>query len=218
MIYRHADKALRRLYRALEAAMQRLVSTAAWDEMNVIGAVKQVYSDSERRAFNEYLTVAEKAYEDAGREVLAMLPGSKDRLKGITALFITALLLGYDPKTKYVYKHEVERKEARLSENLIAVNTHADLFNSNETREALQRAARLYGRQMRNMADTVTDEARVQAFDDAGIEKVTWITQRDRKVCRICRERDGMVYPIRSVPEKHPNCRCYLIPVKPSQD
>lgn len=217
-IYRHADKALKRLYRHLEAAMQRLATTATWDELNVIGAVKEVYNDSEKRAFNEYLTVAEKAYADAGKEVLALLPNKKDSLKGITALFIMALLLGYDPKTQYVYKHEVERKEARLSESLIAVNQHADLFNNQETRAALLRALRLYERQMRNMADTVTDEARIQAFDDVGIEKVTWITQRDRKVCSICRERDGQVYSIRSVPEKHPNCRCYLIPVIPVQD
>ena len=217
-IYRHADKALKRLYRYLEAALQRLASTASWDELNVIGAVKQVYNESEKRAFDEYLTVAEKAYADAGKEVLALLPNSKDRLKGITAMFIMALLLGYDPKTQYVYKHEVERKEARLSESLIAVNQHADMFNSQETRTALLRAIRLYERQMRNMADTVTDEARIQAFDDAGVEKVTWITQRDRKVCRICRERDGQQYSIRSVPEKHPNCRCFLIPVIPSRD
>ena len=39
--YRHADKALKRLYRRIEARLQRLAtSVAKWDEVNVIGAVE----------------------------------------------------------------------------------------------------------------------------------------------------------------------------------
>ena len=213
-IYRYADKALKRLYRFVEASFQQLATTVNWDEISVITSVKGIYSDTEQLAEREYLEIARKAYAEASKEILELYPDRKDRFLEPTALFIAALLTGYNDKTQYVYDREVERKEARLSESLISINDNAALFNSNATREALRRAIRLYERQLRNMADTVTDESRNQAFDDAGIDRVKWITQKDGKVCPECRERDEQVFMLYSVPAKHANCRCYTIPIK----
>ena len=211
--YRHADKALKRLFRQASARFQHLAVTASWDELNVITAVQEIYSEVEQEAEKQYLEVAEKAYADARDEILAELPDRKPRFSLPTMAFIAALLLAYDKKTQYVYRHEVDRKRARLSESLIAVNGQGDIFNSLATRQALLRALKLFERQMRNMADTVTDEARLQAFEDAGIDEGIWFTQHDEKVCKICRERDGVKYPLYDIPPKHPNCRCYILPV-----
>ena len=69
----------------------------------------------------------------------------------------------------------------------------------------------LWSQQTAQYADIVTDAAVIQAFVDAGISKVRWITQEDEKVCKTCRERNGKVYPITELPEKpHWRCRCYF--------
>lgn len=216
--YRHADKALKKLYKLIEALFQRMASRAVWDELNVLQETKAIYDDVEAQAEREYLQIARKAYDDAGKEIVAVQPERKSRLSAPTVLFIAALLLAYNDKTQYVYRHELERKRARLNESLIAINDNPIIFNSNATREALRRGIHLFQRQVRNMSDTVTDEARRQAFDDTGVTKVRWITQQDEKVCPVCRDRNGVVYPLYDVPAKHPNCRCYLIPVEFKED
>lgn len=48
---------------------------------------------------------------------------------------------------------------------------------------------------------------------DNMVTYVTWVTQRDEKVCPICGPRDGVTYRIIDVMDifpAHPNCRCYL--------
>ena len=63
-------------------------------------------------------------------------------------------------------------------------------------------------------ADDVTDSARIKAFTDAGVEQVQWHTAGDEKVCQVCRERNGEIYPIDNIPDKpHRKCRCWLAPV-----
>ena len=193
--------------------MQKLVSVARWDELNVLSVVNEIYSEVEEEAERQYLDIAQRAYKEASREIIAVFPEKKDRFKPLQMLFIAGLLGSYDTKTEYVYRHEVGRKKARLTESLIAINQGQDILNSQATREALRKAIGLMERQMRNMADTATDEARREAYSDAGMEKVMWITQGDEKVCKVCRPRDRVVYPVFDVPAKHPNCRCYLVAV-----
>ena len=211
-LYRHADKALKKLFRLLESRLQRMAtSLTKWDEVNVISAVNEVYSEVEQEAEARYLDIAQRAYKDASRQIIAIMPERKNRFTLPTALFIAGLLTSYDTKTEYVYSHEADRKRSRLSEALIAINSGQDVFNSNATREALRRAIVLMEGQLRNMADTVTDEARRQAFADAGVDEVIWVTQHDEKVCKVCRPRDGVKYKLFNVPAKHRNCRCYLV-------
>lgn len=120
--------------------------------------------------------------------------------------WLLALLLAYDPITKYVYTHEVERKRARLAEALISVGKAQRKQN-----EEWRRALSLWSQQTAQYADIVTDAAVIKAFMDAGITKVRWITQEDEKVCKTCREMNGKVYPITELPDKpHWRCRCYF--------
>lgn len=219
-LYRHADKALKKLFRRLESRLQRLASSVAkWDELNVISAVNGIYSDVEQEAERQYLIIAQQAYKEAAREIVAVIPAAKKKLINLpTALFIVGLLSSYDTKTEYVYNHEVDRKRARLGEALVAINSGQAVFNSNATREALRRAIVLMEGQMRNMADTVTDESRRQAFADAGVDMVMWVTQHDEKVCKVCRPRDGVKYKLFDIPAKHRNCRCYLVAIHSDED
>ena len=191
--------------------MQRMVTTAKWDELNVISAVNDIYSDIEIQAEQQYLEIAQRAYKEASREIIAVVPEKKNRFTLPQMAFVLALLGSYDTKTEYVYRHEIDRKKGRLSESLIAINQGQDVFNSNATRDAVRRAVVLMEGQLRNMTDTVTDEARRQAFADAGVDEVRWVTQHDEKVCKVCRPRDGVKYKIYEVPAKHRNCRCYLV-------
>ena len=212
-IYRYANKSLKKLFRLLESRMQRMVSVASWDELNVLAAVNEIYNEVEEEAERQYLDIAQRAYKEASREIIAVFPEKKDKFKPLTAMFIAGLLDSYDTKTEYVYRHEVDRKKARLAESLIAINRDPVAFNSNATREALKRAIGLMERQMRNMADTVTDEARRQADADAGVGEVMWHIQDSEACAKICKPRDQHIYPLYGVPAKHPNCRCYLTPV-----
>ena len=44
-------------------------------------------------------------------------------------------------------------------------------------------------------------------------EKIVWETEKDLRVCEVCRNRDGKVYELKRVPKKpHYNCRCWLRP------
>lgn len=216
-VYSYADKALKRMYDRAEAEFQNLAVTADWDELRITGTqetVNALYERLEEMCEEEYLYIAKRAYREAKKEV--KIEGDVPNREP-DELFIFALLTAYDAKTQYRYDREWQRKRDRLTESLIAVTQKAERMrqtNTLEVRTALQRALNLAEKQMLNMAETVTDEARTQAFDDLGIEKVKWNTQLDGKVCAECRARNGQVYPIYQVPGKHPRCRCYLTPEK----
>lgn len=58
-------------------------------------------------------------------------------------------------------------------------------------------------------------EAAKQRYKDYGITEVEVLSERDEKLCDICKPHDGERYPINGqmpVPF-HPNCRCTILPV-----
>lgn len=166
-----------------------------FDELNVLETVRGLYDDLAADNQEIYLELAGGSYQQAE-------PHGEDKP---SAAWLLALLLAYDPVTKYVYQHELERKRARLAEALISVGKAQRKQN-----EEWRRALSLWSQQTAQYADIVTDAAVIKAFMDAGITKVRWITQEDEKVCKICRERNGKVYLITDLPEKpHWRCRCY---------
>lgn len=216
-IYRHADQGLKRLYRYVESQFQNTALTAQWDELNVLRTVSDLYQRIDDFSRGEYLSIARKAYADARDEILALLPEKEGSFTDLDMLFLINIYTRYDRKTEYRYDREWERKRDRLAESMMAVIQAQDaarISNTNEIRSALQRALNLMERQMRQMADTMTDEARNQAFADAGVDQVMWNSQHDNKVCAECDERDGQIYSIYAVPSKHRGCRCYLTPVR----
>ena len=62
--------------------------------------------------------------------------------------------------------------------------------------------------------DTMTPftTATTEVYKLNGIPSVTWYTERDEKVCDICRLRHGKRYRMDRIPEPHARCRCALLP------
>lgn len=203
--YRHADQALKTLKGEMEGSFQNFSMTVGFDELNYIDlkeSVTGLYNRIDKAVRREFRRVARMVYRDAEDEI-----GIPHR-EFATGAMLIALLKDFNPVTKYVYLNEWTRKRDRLVESLMASN------GNQEMREALQRALNLMSDQVRQYADNITDETRHEAFVTAGIEKVRWVAEQDEKTCKTCRERDGQVYGINEVPEKHRHCRCYLVAVK----
>lgn len=120
--------------------------------------------------------------------------------------WLMALLLASDPVTKYIYENEVIRKRDRLSEGVNSTSAKATEYN---------KALGYWVQMTSQYADNVSDAATLKAFQDAGIKRVKWNTQKDGRVCEKCKARDGNIYPISSVPPKvHWGDRCYFTPAK----
>ena len=202
--YNHADKALKALNDAMGREFQNLSVSLPFDELNVIEGKKQVgamYTRINRLVKRQYVKVAQSVFQDTEDEI------GVAHTEFSSATFVLALFKRYDPVTKYVYTSEWARKRDRLVESIMASDGHREL------RQALKRALDLMALQVRQYADNLTDETRHEVFERAGVDEVKWNTQHDGKVCGECAERDGRVYPIDAVPDKHYRCRCYLTAV-----
>ena len=124
--------------------------------------------------------------------------------------FVDAYLSGYDPVTKYVYDHELDRKRARLFESLIA-----DRESDNPTAIDTDyiRAQKLVTGQTEQYFIDVEDAARNRVYEAMGVPNVRWITEDDERVCEECGPMHGLVFPIDRIPPKpHPRCRCHTEP------
>ena len=202
MNYEAADRAIRDMNKRNLRAFDRL-KTLKFDELNILQSVTKVYDDSTNLAKLRYLQIATDAY------IEALILAGVDRKKAeemaedsITEDWILDMLEEYDPVTLYQFLPEAERKKQRLVEALIA---------SHNKNEEVDKALRYWTLQVGQYAINSVDEATIDGFKDAGVKKVRWIAQDDKKTCKTCEERDGKVYRINKVPPKpHFNCRCYL--------
>lgn len=165
-----------------------------WDESDIIAICEDLYSKMDSDNRKAFLELAQAAYEET-------IPHGKEKPTG---RFIAAFLNEFNPVTKYVYAHEVDRKRSYAAEGVISSKT------IQEKNKAFEKALRLWSGMSTQYADEVTDQSMLKAYEDAGIEKVRWITERDEKVCPICAPRDGKVYNIKEAPPKaHWRCRCW---------
>lgn len=155
-----------------------------------------MYKELEKQAEKAFLELAREKYQD-------IVENEKDRT--INSAWITALLFAYNAVTKYVFKHEVERKQARLAEAVIA---------SDSKMQELITARNLWVRQVKQYTIDIEDAAMLAGYKTLGVKKVRWVAEIDGRECSICRQRNGKVYPLTKVPAKpHYNCRCYVVPV-----
>lgn len=166
-----------------------------FDELNVISTMKDLYAQLEGDNEEAFYELAVEVYRQTTPH--GDTPPTKKWLYG--------LLEEYDPVTLYVYLSEVDRKRDRTTEAVIAANNKAKEFRRGESYWAQMTA---------HYADEVTYQAMLKAYEDAGVKKVRWVTQKDERVCEECSPRDGKVYELDKVPPKpHWGCRCYLEPV-----
>lgn len=166
------------------------------DELNVLRGSKALYEDLFDLTVDCFVRIARNAYKKY----------NKKDVKKIDRDWVLDYLTEYDPITKYVFTHEVERKQGRFAESVIASSTPM---------KEIDTALRYWSSMVNQYSIEVTDKAALQAMIDTGIKKVIWIAQDDEKTCKKCESRNGKVYTINNVPPKeHIGCRCYLKPYK----
>ena len=204
-VYAACDRVIKAMDRENVEAFGRL-KMAKWDEINVIRTVVSVYRTSAKKARKRYYEEAVEAY------ILGMLMcgygnAEAHRMadKAITMEWVDERLEETNFVTLYRFNSEAERKAYRLAEQLEVAPDRNKLID---------RALREWARQLGQYAIEYTDAGILQAFKDAGIERVIWMTEDDEKTCHDCIELHRKEFPIDEVPPKpHYGCRCRLIPV-----
>lgn len=169
-------------------------SVASFDELNVISASHDIYNRIYALVEQEAARLSDAVYKKYKHE--------ENGTEFDSTVFVLALLLGYSPVTKYVFKNELDRKRARFAESLIASETPY---------EELARAVRLVAGMSAQFMDDVTFETLVQVFRDNGVEKVRWVTSPDDRRCKQCASMHNKIYSIDDIPVKpHIHCRCWI--------
>lgn len=193
-MYEYTDKVIRYMRKKFIRLFDSFRGNIAFDELNVISSSKSLYEELEEITEESLLMIAKRAYTANG--------GKSDKV--ITSAWLLEWLNDYNPVTKYVYMHEVERKCSRFAESIIA---------SDNPSAEIDIALRYWSNMVSQYAIDITDKAVEQAYVDNDVEKVVWVTVKDERRCRECRERDGKIYDIAKLPPKpHLGCRCYILP------
>lgn len=181
---------------------------ALFDELNVLQIKKHVhklYKEIYKIAKKEFASLLNPLYQEIYEEALAM--GFDGDLKDLDEGWIEDFFDEYNPVTKYVFRNEMDRKESRLFESLVATNK--------ERHQSYKTAENLLERQIRQYAILLEDAIAMEVYTTLGVEYVQWHAEEDHKTCGVCNELDGEIFPLEEAPPKqHYQCRCYLIPVK----
>lgn len=204
-MYKKLDLLLTKLLKNNQALFLQTKATTKFDEVNVLKKSKKLYEQLAKQNVQAYMQLAEYGYLKG----LQMLGIENPKDNPPSKLWLLALLGAFNATSEYVYDHEVDRKRARFYESVIA---------SNGSLEAYRKALKVWNRQTTQYGIEVTDKACLKAYEDNGVKKIRWFTQEDEKVCSVCRERNGKIYPINEIPEKHYYCRCYYEPIKESEE
>ena len=183
------ERAVRRFEDAKDEAAQN-----GFDELNVIQITRRLYDQLEQDNQSVFLELAQERYQEAephGEEPPDLA-------------WLLALLAAYNAVTKVIYDNDVDRKRQYTAEGI-----NSSTAKVTEFRRGLHYWADLTA----TYSDIVTDESTLKAYRDSCVKKVRWVTAGDEKVCETCRERNGKVYSINSIPPKHRRCRCHYLPV-----
>jgi SPP1 gp7 family putative phage head morphogenesis protein len=211
-MYRLADKLLEQLKKLIRREFNRF-AIFGFDELNVprvtmetIELFNRLLAENNAR----YLQAARKACIDA--KALVIAAGYADMDIPIPDEAWLANFLGaYNLVSGYLYEPEAERKRLRLAEQILTAKEYQNrtLYN-----DSLRRAANLWWTQTLHYMLDAVDESTLDTYKFMGVKRVMWNTNIDGRECKICRERNGMIYDIDKVPSKaHRNCRCRLTPV-----
>lgn len=207
--YDYGDKQSAELLDKIDKEFKRSRLTLDFDGLNVMSAksvTTNLYKRLDKMNRKYMQDVADNAYMEAQREA-----DPKKKPEKLPAKWLAALLLSFDPVTKYVYEHEVERKRARLFEAIMA-DKHAESRIGIVQDYKTARSA--WRRQSSQYMITVEDTAVLNGYEKAGIKRVMWKSEHDNKTCDTCLKRDGLIFLIRDVPDKpHYGCRCTLEPI-----
>ena len=163
----------------------------AFDEMNVISVSHEIYDTALVETKREMARLSKKVYEKY-----------KESDNFDSEGFVLALMLAYDPTSKYIYQNEVDRKRARFVEGVLS---------SDFPMEEVRASQRLWIAMNKVFADEVTFQTMIKAYKDSGVKRVRWVTSPDERRCATCGAMHGKVFHIDKVPSKpHRNCRCWV--------
>lgn len=205
-IYEACDSAIKAMNREIVEAFGRL-KMAKWEKVNIIRTVAAVYRESALKARKRYYEIGFEAYA-LGLMICDVDAKKANRMAGerITMQWVDGILDTTDFVTLYRFNTETERKAYRLAETLEVTP---------DRNKAIDRAMKDWSRQLGQYAITFTDAAILQAYEDAGIERVRWLTMADERTCHECAGLHNMEFPIGDVPPKpHYGCRCRLVALK----
>ena len=202
MIYDYCDRVLKDLNRRNLRAFDKL-KVLKFDELNILRTVTRTYDVSSETAKKRFMMIYLDAFQSAAEELKRKL---KEPDEDILNDWLLDMLEDYDAVTHYRFNEETERKKARTAEALIASKV--------DPRE-VERALRLWSLQTAAYADRAVLDGRIQAFREAGVKKVKWVTYGDERVCKDCHDLNGKIFPIdEAPPRQHWRCRCWLIHVQ----
>ena len=175
--------------------------------MNVVQVkrhIHKLYQTIQKAVRKEILVVLEPLQTEIYEEALAL--GFDGNPEDLDEGWVEEFFEEYNPVTKYVFKNELVRKEARLLEAVLA--------SVAERAQSYKTAENLLTRQVKQNAIDLEDALAMAVYKAVGVEKVKWIAEDDSKTCGECKALDGKVFPLGEAPPKaHPNCRCYYVPV-----
>ena len=191
--YKKTDKTITYLNKQYGRMFRK---AASFDALNIIDISHEIYEEAYQLAEQEAIRLVESVYGSYRRQD----EGTNESFDPVS--FVLALVLSYNPVTKYVFKNEIDRKRARLAESMLASTTPA---------EEIALAKRLLAATNAQFMDDVTFDTLIQAYKDNGTKMVRWVTAVDDRRCKQCAARHGKKYPIDKVPAKpHIHCRCYV--------
>ena len=197
--YRLADKAIDLLNSRAVKRFEDAKDEAAqkgFDELNVLEVTRTLYDQLRKDNQDVFLELAQERYQEAEPH------GEKPP----DLAWLLALLAAYNAVTKVIYDNDVDRKRQYTAEGI-----NSSKAKVTEFRRGLHYWADLTA----TYGDIVTDESTLKAYRDARVKKVRWVTAGDEKVCETCRERNGKIYSINSIPPKpHRRCRCVYEPMR----
>lgn len=214
-IYEPCDEAIRDLDRENLRDFGKL-KLAKFDEIHIIQSVKRLYREAAKKAAKRYKEMAMEAYLIA-LAMCGITGGRAARMaaEAITDDFIDGILTDTDFVTLYRFDAETERKAQKLIETLSAIaGAPHPVREATTTRDLeIDKALKAWARQLGQYAINITDYAVVQAFMDAMVKGVIWVSEHDSRVCADCRQLDGRWFPLDEIPTKpHWGCRCRLMP------
>ena len=191
--YKKTDKTITYLNKQYGRMFRK---AASFDALNIIDISHEIYEEAYQLAEQEAIRLVESVYSSYRRQD----EGTTESFDPVS--FVLALVLAYNPVTKYVFKNEIDRKRARFAESMLASSTPA---------EEIALAKRLLAATNAQFMDDVTFDSIVRAYKDNGTEKVQWVTAVDDRRCKKCAALHGKIFPIDKIPPKpHIHCRCWV--------
>ena len=197
--YKKTDKTITYLNKQYGRMFRK---AASFDALNIIDISHEIYEEAYQLAEQEAIRLVESVYGSYRRK-----PETEESEVTFDPVsFVLALVLAYNPVTKYVFQNEIDRKRARFAESMLASSTPA---------EEIALAKRLLAATNAQFMDDVTFDTLVQAYRDNGAEMVRWVTAVDDRRCKKCAALHGKIFPVDKIPPKpHIHCRCWVKEVR----